>query len=471
MPLLTPDHTFYPSPTLATQAPPEKLAYLALINPHKNGQPDALGVVDIDPDSKAYGRLVGQTDMVTAGDELHHFGWNACSSCLCPYAPHPHMERRYLVVPGINSSRIYILDTKPDPRQPRIVKVIEPETVFQRTGYAGPHTVHCGPDGIFMSALGAPDGNGPGGTFLLDPETFDVKGRWELDRGPQHLAYDMWWHLGYDTMITSAWGTPNMVKDGVNPELLLAGKYGHSLHVWDLRRRRHVQELSLGDEQQMVLELRPAHNPTRAYGFVGVVLSLEDLSSSIWMWYLDETKGKGKGEWKTKKVIEIPAVPANADDLPPLLKGFGAVPPVVTDINLSLDDRFLYVSCWGTGELQQYDVSNPHEPVLVGSVKIGGIVNRTSHPSAPERPLNGAPQMVEVSRDGKRVYLTNSLYTPWDAQFYPDGINGWMAKLDVGVGGGLTFDPKFFVEFEGGMRPHQVRLQGGDASSDSFCFG
>lgn len=78
--------------------------------------------------------------------------------------------------------------------------------------------------------------------------------------------------------------------------------------------------------------------------------------------------------------------------------------------------------------------------------------------------------MVELSRDGKRVYFTNSLYTPWDAQFYPDGIKGWMVKADVGADGGLTLDKKFLVEFENGMRPHQVRLQGGDASSDSFCF-
>ena len=187
MPLLKPDPTFYPSPTMATLTPPEKLAYVALINSRAGGA-DAIGVVDLDPGSKSYGRLVGQTDMPAPGDELHHFGWNACSSCLCPYAPHPHMERRYLVVPGINSSRIHILDTKPNPRQPRIVKVIEPETLAERTGYAAPHTVHCGPDGIYMSALGAPDGNGPGGTFILDPETFDVRGRWELDRGPQTLA-------------------------------------------------------------------------------------------------------------------------------------------------------------------------------------------------------------------------------------------------------------------------------------------
>jgi methanethiol oxidase len=466
-----PDPTFYASPSLAAEAPAETLAYVAMIAPGGNGKRDAIGVVDTDPSSPTYGRLVGQTDLPTGGNELHHFGWNACSSHLCPYAPHAHVERRYLVVPGTGSSRIHILDTQPNPRSPELVKLIEAREIAAKTGYAAPHTVHCGPDGVYVNALGGADGNGPGGIFVLDHDSFEVKGAWENDRGPQHLAYDFWWHLGHDTMISSEWGTPNMVKDGVNPELLLAGKYGHALNVWDLRTRKHLQTLDLGAEQQMVLELRPAHNPRRAYGFVGVVISLENLSSSIWMWYLDETKGKGKGEWKTKKVIEIPAVPANADDLPPLLKGFGAVPPVVTDINLSLDDRFLYVSCWGTGELQQYDVSNPHEPVLVGSVKIGGIVNRTSHPSAPERPLNGAPQMVEVSRDGKRVYLTNSLYTPWDAQFYPDGINGWMAKLDVGVGGGLTFDPKFFVEFEGGMRPHQVRLQGGDASSDSFCFG
>src|SRR5262245_36754014 len=97
MPLLTPDPTFYPSPSMAMQSPAETVAYLALINPLKDGRPDAIGVVDVDPASRSYGRLIGQADMPHAGDELHHFGWNACSSCLCPYAPHPHMERRYLV--------------------------------------------------------------------------------------------------------------------------------------------------------------------------------------------------------------------------------------------------------------------------------------------------------------------------------------------------------------------------------------
>ncbi|HSQ32032.1 MAG TPA: selenium-binding protein SBP56-related protein [Gemmatimonadaceae bacterium] len=470
MPRWTPDPTFYPSPSLAAAAPREELAYVALLAPGGNGLRDGIGVIDTRRGSPSYGQMVGRVDFPQGGNELHHFGWNACSSHLCPYAPNAHAERRYLVVPGTHSSRIHIVDTQPDPRTPRLVKVIEADEVMEKTGYAAPHTVHCGPDGIYINALGAPGGDGPGGIFTLDHDRFEVKGRWEQERGPQYLAYDFFWHLGHETMITSEWGTPNMVKDGVNPELLLAGKYGHALHVWNLRTRRHEQAIDLGAEQQMVLELRPAHNPKRAYGFVGVVLSLVDLSASIFLWYLDAAARGGRGEWKARKVITIPAEPAAPALLPPLLKGFGAVPPLVTDINLSVDDRWLYVSCFGTGDLRRYDVSDPFNPVFAGSVRVGGIVERAAHPAAPGAPLNGAPQMVEVSRDGRRVYVTNSLYSPWDAQFYPDGIRGWMAKIDTRTDGSMTLDPSFFVQFDEGIRPHQVRLQGGDASSDSFCF-
>jgi selenium-binding protein 1 len=215
----------------------------------------------------------------------------------------------------------------------------------------------------------------------------------------------------------------------------------------------------------MVLELRPAHDPRRSYGFVGVVVSLKDLSSSIWVWYREN----GNGAWAIKKVIEIPAEPADPSRLPPLLQGFGAVAPLVTDINLSVDDRFLYVSCWGTGEFIQYDVTDPFHPRKVSSLRLGGIVNRTAHPSRPRQPLNGGPQMVELSRDGRRAYVSNSLYTPWDNQFYPDGVKGWVAKMDIDPDRGMVLDERFFLE-TGDMRPHQVRLDGGDASSDSYCY-
>jgi selenium-binding protein 1 len=189
MAMWTPDPTFYPSPRMAMKAPQETLAYVASFDPARQ-VPDALAVVDVDPASQSYSTIVGSVPMPNTGDELHHFGWNACSSCLCPNAPHPHVERRYLVVPGLRSSRIHILDIKPDPRHPTLVKVIEPEEVADKAGYTRPHTVHCGPEGIYVAALGNAAGEAPGGVFLMDHETFEVRGRWEIDRGPQQLAYD-----------------------------------------------------------------------------------------------------------------------------------------------------------------------------------------------------------------------------------------------------------------------------------------
>ena len=296
------------------EAPRERYAFVAALAPDYKSRSDALLVVDVDLASPSYGSVVGRVDLPDIGDELHHFGWNACSAALCPYAPHPQLERRYLVVPGIRSSRIHIIDTKPDPQKPEIVKTIEPEEIFARTGYSRPHTVHCGPEGIYVSALGAPDGSGPGGIFILDHFDFNVLGRWEVDRGPQELAYDFWWHLGHDTLISSEWGTPNKIENGIDPETLLSSGYGHQLHIWDLRRRKHRQSIDLGKEQQMVLELRPSHDPTRTFGFAGVVVSLKDLSASIWLWKRDN------GRWSATKVIEIPAEPADPDLLPALLK-------------------------------------------------------------------------------------------------------------------------------------------------------
>jgi methanethiol oxidase len=464
------DPTFYRSPLAAVAAPPERLAYVAAFDPAGRTK-DAMTVLDCDPSSSTYGGVVGWSELPTAGNELHHFGWNACSSALCHQGHGDHgapLERRYLIVPGIRSSRIYILDTKPDPLAPRVVRAIEAEELASKAGYSRPHTVHCGPGAIFMSALGGADGSdGPGGVALLDHDTFDVIGAWELDRGDVFFGYDVWWHLDYDTVITSEWATPSMIEQGLNPEDLLGRRFGHHLNFWSMSGRRLLQRVDLGDQHQMVLELRPAHDPARAYGFVGTVISVEDLSASVWLWHQDGDV------WAARKVITIPAEPADPEQLPPALKPFGAVPPLISDIDLSVDDRWLYVSCWGTGELKQYDVADPYNPRETGSVRLGGIVRRQPHSAAPELPLGGGPQMVEVSRDGRRVYLTNSLYAAWDDIFYPDGVGAWVAKLDTDVDrGGLAADARFFPhgdEFRG-LRVHQTRLQAGDASSDSYCF-
>ena len=459
-----PDPTFHATAKLAMAAPPEAHAYALMLSPDAS-RPDGLAVIDVDPASPRYGSIVHTVMMPNTGDEFHHFGWNACSSSLSPLTGHAFLERRYLVIPGIRSSRIYVIDTKPHPTEARIHKIIEPEEVFRKTGYSRPHTIHCGPEGIYVSTLGGggKDGtDGPPGIFIMDCETFEVLGRWEIDRGPQDKHYDFWWNLPRDYMVSSEWGLPPQFEHGIVPEDLLGNRYGHRLHFWDLRARRHVQTIDLGANHQMPLEVRPAHDPIKEFGFVGVVVDTTNLEGSIWTWWREG------GTFHCEKTATIPAEPAEVDILPPLLKGFGAVPPLISDIDLSLDDRFLYVACWGTGELRQYDVTEPRAPKLAGSVKIGGIARHAPHPNG--RAFGGGPQMVEVSRDGRRVYWTNSLYSTWDDQFYPDGVPAAMVKADVGDDGGITLDPNFWVEFPDGYRSHQIRLEGGDCSTDSFCY-
>ena len=458
-----PDPTFHATAQLAMQAPAETLAFTLMLSPD-GSQPDGLAVVDVDPKSKTYSRIVHQVIMPNTGDEFHHFGWNACSSALSPLTGHAFLERRYLIIPGIRSSRIYVIDVK-EPLKAKIHKIIEPEEVFAKTGYSRPHTIHCGPEGIYVSTLGGggADGtDGPPGIFIMDCETFDIIGRYEIDRGLQDKQYDFWWNLPRDYMVSSEWGLPPQFENGVVPEDLLSNKYGHRLHFWNLRERKNVQTIDFGENHQMALEVRPAHDPVKEYGFCGVVVDTTNLEGSIWTWWRKD------GKFHARKTATIPPEPAAKDDLPPLLQGFEAVPPLVTDIDLSLDDRFLYVSCWGTGEMRQYDVTDPLNPTLAGSVHVGGIVRNTKHPSGKD--FGYGPQMVEISRDGERVYWTNSLYSTWDDQFYPGERGAAMVKADVGDSGGLTLDETFYVEFPDGYRSHQIRLEGGDCSTDSFCY-
>ncbi len=461
---LRPDPTFYASPALAMKAPVEKLAFTLMLSPD-GSQPDGLAVVDVDPTSDTYGEILHSLFMPNKGDEFHHFGWNACSSALSPLTGHAFYERRYLIIPGIRSSRIYVVDVK-DPLDAKIHKIIEPEELMEKTGYSRPHTIHCGPEGIYVSTLGGggKDGtDGPPGIFIMDCETFDILGRYEMDRGPQDKHYDFWWNLPKDYMVSSEWGLPPQFENGIVPEDLLSNKYGHSIHFWDLRGRNNVQTIDLGENHQMALEIRPAHEPTKEYGFCGVVVDTSNLEGAIFTWWRNED-----GTFEAKKTITIPPVAADPNDLPELLKGFSAVPPLVTDIDLSLDDKYLYVACWGTGEMHQYDVSDPMKPVLNGKVEIGGIVAKRKHPSGAD--FGYGPQMVEISRDGKRVYWTNSLYSTWDDQFYPGDRGAAMVMADVGENGEFTLNKDFCVKFPKGYRSHQIRLEGGDCSTDSFCF-
>ena len=90
---IRPDPTFHASPKLAMQAPVENYAFTVMLSPD-GSQSDGIAVVDLNPKSKTYGKIVHEVVAPESGDEFHHFGWNACSSSLSPLSGHAFLERR-----------------------------------------------------------------------------------------------------------------------------------------------------------------------------------------------------------------------------------------------------------------------------------------------------------------------------------------------------------------------------------------
>ena len=311
--------------------------------------------------------------MPNVGDELHHFGWNRCSSAC--HGP----DRSHLIVPGFRSSRIHIVNVDDDPRRPRIEKVIEPEELLAKTGYTRPHTVHCMPgDNIVISMLGDADGNGAGGFAVLDAKTFEVKGRWENGGDTPSLNYDFWYQPRKNVLISSEFGEPNSYESGFDLEDVTAGHYGSRLHFWNLAERSLEQTVDLGETGLVPLEVRWLHDPEAEEGFVGAALS-----STMWRFRRDN------GGWGADQVIAVDSVELEGWPFP--------VPGLITDLVLSMDDRFLYFSNWLHGDLRQYDVSDPANPKLTGQLWLGGLLGK---PSDAGRELNGGPQMLQLSFDG-----------------------------------------------------------------------
>ena len=438
----------YASPEEAMKAEPEKILYtVALYDGTGIQEPDYLATIDVDPASPTYSTVIQRTPMPNVGDELHHFGWNACSSCHSDESK----SRRFLIVPGNTSSRIHILDTE-DERAPTLYKVIEPEEIKAKTNLSAPHTVHCLADGnVMISMLGDRDGNGPGGFLLLD-EDFNIAGRWEHQAGAMRFNYDYWYQPRHNVMVSSEWGAPATYSKGFNPDDVAAGKYGHQVHFWDWTTHDIVQTVDLGEHGLIPLEVRFHHNPDSTHGFVGAALS-----STMWHWQ------KANGNWKTEQILAVPPVEVEGWPFP--------VPSLITDLLVSMDDRYLYFSNWLHGDIRQYDISDPAHPRLTGQVWLGGVIGKATEFRGQR--LQGGPQMLQLSLDGKRLYVTSSLYSVWDNQFYPDmaRAGSYLMQIDCDtVNGGMALNERFFVDFgkepAGPARAHEMRYPGGDCTSD-----
>lgn len=438
----------YASPEAAMKADRETVLYtIALYTGTGIEEPDYLATIDVDPTSPTYSQVIHRLPMPYIGDELHHFGWNACSSC----HDDSSKSRRFLVIPGIRSSRIYIVDTA-EPKAPKLHKVIEAEEIKAKTNLSAPHTVHClANTQVMISMLGDSEGNGPGGFLLLD-ENFDIAGRWENQAEGMKYNYDFWYQPRHNIMVSSEWAAPNTFYPGFDLNDVAAGKYGQQLNFWDWETHNIIQTVDLGEEGLIPLEVRFHHNPGSTHGYVGAALS-----SNIWHWH------KNKGEWLVSKVVDVPPVEVEGWSFP--------VPSLISDILLSLDDQYLYFANWLHGDIRQYDIRNPSKPKLTGQVWCGGVLGKAA-------PVNGhqwvgGPQMLQLSLDGKRLYATNSLFSSWDNQFYPDIAQkgSYLIQIDCDTQkGGLSINPDLYIDFgqepNGPARAHEMRYPGGDATSD-----
>ena len=436
----------FATPSEAARSPRETLAYVVAVVAGSR-TPDYLATIDLDPTSKTYSQVVHRLRMPRVGDELHHFGWNACASC------HGERARRFLVIPGLVSGRIHIVDTV-NPLRPTMHKVIEPAEIIAKAKLTAPHTVHCLSDGhIMISMLGDEKGDAPGG-FLLLNDRFEVAGRWEASLEGMHFNYDFWYQPRHKVMVSSEWAAPKTVRQGFKPNEVKAGQYGRRLHFWDWESRRISQSIDLGEKGHIPLEVRFHHDPSSAHGFVGAALS-----SVIWHWSRD----KEGGSWKAEPIIEVASRELKGWDFP--------VPGLITDIVLSLDDRWLYFSDWLHGDVRQYDVSDPSKPKLTGQLWLGGLLGKSREIRGCR--LTGGPQMLQLSLDGKRLYVTNSLYGPWDDQFYPEiaGRGSYLVQVDCETQkGGMSLNEQFLVDFgrepDGPARAHEIRFPHGDSTSD-----
>ncbi|MGI9383071.1 MAG: selenium-binding protein SBP56-related protein, partial [Methyloligellaceae bacterium] len=110
-------------------------------------------------------------------------------------------------------------------------------------------------------------------------------------------------------------------------------------------------------------------------------------------------------------------------------------------------------------------------PKLTGQVWMGGLLGKA--PEVHGHEITGGPQMIQLSLDGKRLYVTTSLFSTWDNQFYPAmrTKGGCMLMVDCDTEtGGMSINKDFFVDFSnepnGPARCHETRYPGGDCTSD-----
>jgi methanethiol oxidase len=297
---------------------------------------------------------------------------------------------------GLFSNRLFIYDVKADPRHPRLVRTVP--DLAATTGYSGPHTFYAVPGGVMIAMLGGKDGGAPGGLVTLDND-----GKFVQALAAPEYMYDVGVRPDLNLMVSSSWAHPHTIMKGMAP----MDQVGDEVVAWDFKTGKVLQQVHL---DKAPLEIRWLHASSARGGFVNCAFG-----NSVWYWEVKD------GKLAFTKALQL------AD---------GSIP---ADMRISYDDRFLFVSLFGGSAVHQYDISNPVKPTLVSTVAV---------PQA---------QMMKLSPDNRRLYISNSLLSNLDGK-----VPYRVRLINVGASG-MSLDPKFDVDFEhlptGQGRPHDMLLK------------
>src|SRR5881296_3157668 len=322
---------------------------------------DFLTVIDADPKSPGYAKIITTVPTgATVDNEAHHFGYTV------------NADR--IFAGGLVSNRMFIYDVQADPRHPKLIKTIP--DLGQLTGYSGPHTHYAVPGGVMIAMLGSKDGGAPGALVKLDND-----GNFLQALPAPDYMYDVGIKPELNLIVTSSWAHPHAVKAGNTP----MDQVGDVVVTWDYKTGKVLQTEHL---DKAPLEVRWLHGPAARGGFINCAFG-----NSLWYWQVGRD-----GKLAFTRVVKLAdtAIPA--------------------DMRISYDNRYLFVSLFGGGAVQQYDVEEPLHPKLVSQVAI---------PQA---------QMMKLTPDNKRLYVSNSLLSnldgkvPYRVRLVNVGPSGMMLK-------------------------------------------
>lgn len=348
---------------------------------------DFIAVVDADPGSAYFGEIVATAPTGSTGNEAHHFGYTE--------------DADRIFAGGMFSNRVFLFGVGDDPRELHLGRTLD----LSETGFTGPHTAYAVPGGLLVTMMGGAGDDGAGAVLELDTEGTVRR----VTPAPLHDGRPV--NL-YDVTVLPR--TNRMLATGLAHDAHLSHgppapeQVGNQVVIWNWETREVTQ---IAEIDPGAAVLRPLRGEGSTGGFVNALFG-----NTIWHW--DEA---GDGTLRFERVVTLPE---------------GSLP---ADMRISPDDRFLFVSLWAGGKVQQYDITSPGSPRLVAEVDL------------PQ------PNMMRLSPDGERLYVTNSLLSTLDGSV-PFGA--WLLHVD---GGGMTVDPAFSPDFEnfrgGRAGPHDILLR------------